>query len=183
MIPNSKPQVSRAEIESILRAHGVTDKVCLVGVRGYYRDSMGQPGRNDRAIYDDAIIVISPSVYSTYNANTDPTPWRHGVASLRPGVHRYRKGNHGISKPGGGYPALRPATKNEALPVDRDGIASPEPGIAINIHKGGNSTTSSLGCQTIPPGQWSSFIETVYSEMKREGQDTIPYVLIVGPIR
>jgi lysozyme len=101
---------------------------------------------------------------------------RKGIASLVPGVHLYKKGRHGISK-GSGYPALRPSTKNEALPVWRDdeGISL---GYHINIHRGGNNTTSSLGCQTIPPSQWNSFISLVYDQMDRFSQKTIPYLLV-----
>lgn len=175
MIPSSRPQQRREVTERLLLEAGVTDKVALVGVRGYYRDSMGEKGKNDRGIYDDAIFVISPDCYVTFNANTDPSRFKKGIATLIPGVHRYRKGNHGISK-GPGYPALRPATKGEQLPVVRDGEGD-SMGTAINIHKGGRGTTSSEGCQTLPPSQWDAFINLVYEQMDRFGQRTIPYLL------
>jgi lysozyme len=95
---------------------------------------------------------------------------------LKTGVHRFRKGNHGISKPRGGYPALRPANPKEELPVTRD-ITGDDMGIAINIHKGSYKSTSSEGCQTIYPSQWDGFINLVYSEMSRYNQKTIPYLL------
>ncbi len=160
-------------------------EVIVVGVRGYYRDTMGAPGKNDRGIYDDAIFVIGPDTYASFNANTDPSAWRSGVASLLPGVHRYRPGNHGITRPGGGYPAFRPATKGEALPVRRDGesaVPSSRPGIAINIHRGGYNTTSSEGCQTIHPSQWDAFHSLVTMQLKRTGTTRFPYVLVDGPI-
>lgn len=178
MIPSSRPQQKREVTERLLLEAGVTDKVALVGIRGYYRDSMGEKGKNDRGIYDDAIFVISPDCYVTFNANTDPSRFRKGIATLIPGVHRYRKGNHGISR-GPGYPALRPATKGEMLPVIRDGIGN-DMGVAINIHKGGRGTTSSEGCQTLPPSQWDSFINLVYEQMDRFGQKTIPYLLTLA---
>jgi lysozyme len=157
----------------------VADEVALVGIRGYYRDSMGEVGKNDRGIYDDAIFIVSPNAYATFNANTDPSIRRAGIAVLKPGVHRYRKGKHGLSKPGGGYPALRPATPGEQLPVTRDGEGEGDSmGIAINIHKGGTRTTSSEGCQTLYPSQWPAFVALVYSEMDRAGQKTIPYLLV-----
>jgi lysozyme len=176
MLPSSRPQQKKEVTLRLLAKAGVKDSVALVGIRGYYLDSMGVAGKNDRGIYDDAIFVVSPSAYVTFNANTDPSVKRKGIASLVPGVHVYKKGRHGISK-GPGYPALRPATKNEALPVFRDdeGISL---GYHINIHRGGNSTTSSLGCQTIPPSQWNSFISLVYDQMDRFSQKTIPYLLI-----
>lgn len=176
MLPASKPQQKREVSEKLLKKAGIVDKVAIIGIRGYYLNSMGVAGKNDRNLYDDAIFVISPTVYATFNANTDPSPFRRGVASLVPGVHLYRKGRHGISK-GPGYPALRPATKNEALPVFRDGEGV-SIGYHINIHRGGNNTTSSLGCQTIPPRQWLAFQTLVYEEMDRYSQKTIPYLLI-----
>lgn len=175
MIPNSRPQQAKQKTQALLIKAGVTDAVSLVGIRGYYRDSMGAPGQNDRGIYDDAIFLVSPSAYVAFNANTDPSVRRKGIAVLKTGLHRYRKGNHGISH-GLGYPALRPATPGERLPVTRDGEGD-SMGVAINIHRGGRNTTSSEGCQTIPPGQWDAFINLVYSEMNRYAQRTIPYLL------
>lgn len=176
MLPKSKPRISADEVEKIVRQHGVTDPVVLVGIRGYYLDSMGKPGVNDRGIYDDCIALLSPTAYATFNANTDPSIYSPGIATLLPGVHRYRKGRHGISR-GAGYPALRPATKGEVLPVTRDGRAGTTTGIALNIHSGSRNSTSSRGCQTIHPAQWQAFQKLVYAEMSRHQQSTIPYVL------
>lgn len=156
----------------------VDDPVYLVGIRGYYLNSMGKPAVNDIGIYDDAIILIAPGVIKTFNANTDPSRHKDGVATLLPGVHYYKKGKHGISKPGGGYPALRPATSDESLPVSRTGRKGVFKGIAINIHKGGYNTTSSEGCQTIYPTQWEDFITSVYAEMDKAKQKTIAYILV-----
>jgi lysozyme len=177
MLPPSRPQQAKSKTQALLTKARVDDAVALVGIRGYYRDSMGEVGKNDRGIYDDAMFLVSPNAYATFNANTDPSIRRAGIAVLKPGVHRYRKGKHGLSKPGGGYPALRPANHAEELPVTRDGQGD-SMGIAINMHKGGYRTTSSEGCQTIYPSQWESFISLVYSEMDRAGQKTIPYLLV-----
>lgn len=167
--------MSLEEVKKLIPAE-VTDKVILVGIRGYYQDTMGEKGKNDRGIYDDAMFVISPDHFASFNANTDPSIQRKGIATLKPGVHYYRKGGHHIGKPNG-YPALRPANPEEKLPVSRDG--QPDGwGIAINIHKGGYNSTSSEGCQTIYPDQWSDFINLVYSEMDRWNEKKIPYVLI-----
>jgi lysozyme len=175
MIPKSRPQQAKEKTLAMVIKARIEDLVCLVGIRGYYSETF-QPSGNQRGIYDDAIILLSPSVHATFNANTDPSVFKKGIAVLKTGVHRFRKGNHGISKPGGGYPALRPANAKEQLPVTRDGEGD-SMGIAINIHKGGYNTTSSLGCQTIYPSQWDGFINLVYSEMKRYNQKTIPYLL------
>ena len=176
MVPNSRPQQAKEKTLSMVIKSGIVDRVALVGIRGYYSQTFA-PSGNQRGIYDDAIILLSPSVHATFNANTDPSVHRKGIAVLKTGIHRFRKGNHGISKPGGGYPALRPANAKEELPVTRDGIGD-DMGIAINVHKGGYNTTSSLGCQTIYPPQWEGFINLVYSEMTRYEQKTIPYLLV-----
>ena len=176
ILPRSKPQAKAAEITKLIPRDIATDyKVILVGVRGYYKDSMGVPGKNDRSIYDDAIFLVTPDTFASFNANTDPSIFRKGIASLKPGVHIYRKGKHKINSPNG-YPAFRPATKNEGLPVTRDGEGD-SIGYAINIHRGSINGTSSLGCQTIPPAQWEAFRSLVYTAMDRAGQKTIPYVL------
>lgn len=175
MIPKSRPKKSKEECLELIHKAGITDSVVLIGIRGYYSETF-PPSGNQRGIYDDAMFVISPECYVSFNANTDPSRFRKGIASLKPGVHRYRKGNHGISR-GPGYPALRPATSGERLPVTRDGIGD-DMGVAINIHKGGRGTTSSEGCQTIPPSQWDAFINLVYEQMDRYKQKTCPYLLI-----
>jgi lysozyme len=180
MIPSSKPKASREKV--LAAAYTAWRKqfpkdplpeMFVVGMRGYYLDTMGKPGANDRGIYDDAIFVFGKDgTFASFNANTDPSAFRKGVASLMPGWHPYKPGNHGISRPGGGYPAFRPNTKGEALPVTRDGessVPSKRPGIAINIHKGGRTTTSSLGCQTLHPDQWDAFYALTRLEMSRAG--------------
>ena len=176
MIPKSRPQQAKEKSLAMVIKSGIEDTVVLIGIRGYYSETF-QPSGNQRGIYDDAIILLSPSVHATFNANTDPSFYKKGIAVLKTGVHRYKKGNHGLSKPNGGYPALRPANPKEELPVTRDGEGD-SMGIAINIHKGSYKSTSSEGCQTIYPSQWNGFINLVYSEMDRYKQKTIPYLLV-----
>lgn len=173
-----RPQESLNDIMRRVAAFSVKERVFLVGVRGYYRRTMGDPAGNDRGIYDDAIFLVTPKGIIAFNANTDPAIFRRGMASLAPGLHYYIKGKHGLSRPGGGYPALRPATADESLPVTRDGKTGPLKAIAINIHRGGYNTTGSEGCQTIYPGQWIEFISSVYNAMDKAGQKRIPYILV-----
>lgn len=184
VIPATRPKQDEEKTRAIIAKHGIprTVDVVLVGIRGYYRDTMGKPGVNDRNLYDDAIFVVSPTAYTSYNANVDPSAYRAGIASLVVGVHWYKKGKHGISRkpPYVPYAALRPASPDESVMVVRDGKTGLHKGIAINIHKGGVNGTSSLGCQTIPPDQWKSFISLVYSEMDRYKQSRIPYVLVAS---
>lgn len=179
MKPPNRPQATRAEIEAIASKAfgGLLPPVYVVGIRGYYKRTMGDPAKNDRGIYDDAIFIVAPHVFAAFNANTDPSRFRHGIATLVPGVHWYRPGNHGISKPGGGYPAFRPATPGEALPVTRDGKQGMSDGIAINIHRGGYTTTSSEGCQTIHPDQWPEFQQRLMLALEAANCKKFPYIL------
>jgi hypothetical protein len=53
----------------------------------------------------------------------------------------------------------------------------------INIHRGGNNTTSSEGCQTILPEQWDSFYNLAKDQAKRYYGDNwnkkvVPYILL-----
>lgn len=175
--PANRPQLTKEEALQLAAPYNMTDKCFIIGIRGYYKNTMGEVGENDRGIYDDAICIVGPEVFKTFNGNTDPSINRDGIATLLPGVHAYKKGNHGISRPGGGYPALRPATPGEKLPVKRDGGGYTF-GIAINIHKGSINSTSSEGCQTIYPDQWKDFINTVYALMDKYRKNIIHYVLI-----
>lgn len=182
MLPNSRPKATRALIERLAKkAAKDLPTVYLVGVRNYYTDSF-DPGGSGRGVYDDAAFIVGPETFAAFNFNSDPSAFRKNIATLVPGVHLYRPGNHGISRPGGGYPAFRPATKNEELPVTRDGVSVPWPGVAINIHRGGNTTTSSEGCQTVPPKQWDAFHALLTKELKAAGQKTFPYILLEGPV-
>jgi lysozyme len=175
ILPSGRPRIERKAIEQMLHQAKVTDGVAIVGIRGYYRDSMGALGTNDRGLYDDALIVVSPAGFLAFNGNVDPSVYRPAIAVLQPGVWRYKIGIHGLSKP----VAQRYKALVQAAPVtvlrDKGGVDTGMFG--INIHRGGVNGTSSLGCQTIPPAQWPAFIALVESELKRAGQATVPYLL------
>jgi lysozyme len=180
-----KPGLAPERAREIIKKAGLTgSRIVLLGLRGYYRDSMGERGANDRGIYDDAIVVISPNVYATFNANTDPSIYRKAIAVLKPGTWKYRLGTHGLSKPKNKqYVALVQADVVKVL-RDTDANASTDASyeetgyFGINIHRGGYTTTSSLGCQTIFPDQWPAFIALVEQEIKRENQAVVPYHLL-----
>lgn len=189
MIPASRPQQTREETLAILSKHGVNaDKgVVLLGVRGYYKDSMGKAGVNDMDIYDDAVFVVSPDCYQSFNFNTDPSKhYGTKLAKLDPGVYRYYMGDHHIGTPKA-YKALRPYPEGVKLPCTRDGVKSLCAN--TNIHEGGNDQpgdlhdfTGSMGCQTVPKGQFrpepKDFQPLVYAQMEKYGQKTVTYVLI-----
>lgn len=182
IIPNSRPQMGKADVEKILKAKGIDRKafpVCVLAVRGYYLNSMGKKGENDRGIYDDAVFVDSPTLFVSCNWNTDPSSYRKGrgkgsqkgMASLKVGVWDYQIGPHK-----GKSPACRQA---QAVTVVRDGSPDYEDTgwFGINHHWGGRGT-SSLGCQTAPPNQWPSYINPLVAELKRYSQKVFKYVLI-----
>jgi lysozyme len=156
--------------------------VMVIAFRGYYLDTMGVPGQNDRGIYDDCMCAVWPEGFVTFNGNTDPSRHKESVATLVPGLHFYKQGKHGITTHAdGGYLAFRPATPDESLPVWRDGEdwgVKVFKGIAINLHKGGYTTTSSEGCQTIYPDQWLEFQQMVYHLMDKYKQSILPYALV-----
>ncbi len=181
IVPPSRPKLSREEaIKILIAAHPEYEQykngVVILSLRGYYEDTMGKPGQNDVNLYDDAFCVITPDKFYTVNANTDPSKIDSTIAQLIPGLHFFKKGKHGISHADGGYPAFRPDTPDEGLPVMRGGKLSR--GIAINMHKGGYNTTSSLGCQTAYPDQWLAYQRDVYALMDKYHQHRLPYFLI-----
>lgn len=200
MMPASKPRLSTAEIEARIAPLGIERKkypFLVIGIRGYYRETLGKPGVNDRGIYDDAIFLLSPNVTASFNANTDPSKVRpgsgggtgKGMASLMPGFWPV----YTFDMHKGRYLAL--CQRAGPVTVLRDGKAEAyedHGDFGINIHRGGYSTTGSEGCQTIPPDQWPAFIELAQSEAVRifgaefrdgkiVGQSPIiPYVLLEG---
>lgn len=179
MIPKNRPRIERKTTEKLLASRKVSDPVCLVGIRGYYRDSMGAKGVNDVGMFDDALVVVSPNVHAAFNGNVDPTRlgWnpkvRKPMAQLKPGVYRYKLGKHGL-RTKSPYKALVQAEPVTVLRGDKE-----ETGwFGINIHAAGR-TTSSEGCQTVPRagGQWDALITLVETEMRRNNAKTLSYVL------
>lgn len=174
--PSSKPQQDQERTRALLKARGwdpARHPVAILGIRGYYGDTFA-PAGNNRGIYDDALIVVSPTAYATFNANTDPSVFRKGIAALHQGKWLYKIGKHKIMSPLG-YKALVQAGP---VTVERDGKGPDTGYFGINIHRGSNNSTSSLGCQTIVPEQWAGFIGLVEGELKRHGQTVVPYILM-----
>jgi hypothetical protein len=185
MLPQSRPQIKADKLKKIIDAAGLDlskDPVAIIGIRGYYLDTMGAPGKNDRGIYDDAIILATRDGFTTFNGNTDPSvQYKTGRAVLKPGLYRsHRFDTHRGAQ--SQYPAI--CQRVAPVTVIRDGQGEDTGMFGINIHKGGTSTTSSEGCQTIPPSQWDAF----YQQAKQAAQEafgldgwnkaTIPYLLI-----
>lgn len=181
-VPNARPRLQTDELYPMLDRYNIDrDKypLVIVGIRGYYLNTMGKPGVNDIGIYDDAIFVDSPNVMAAFNGNTDPSRSRKGMAHLKPGVYySYKFGMHR-----GKYLAL--IQRMDKVTVVRDGNPPTEDTgyFGINIHNGGWNSTGSLGCQTIHPSQWSAFINLASAEAQRLFGENwknvrIPYVLM-----
>lgn len=178
LVPGTTPRYSRADVQSILQTYLEYDpkEVCILAIEGYYADTMGIPGHNDIGVYDDAIFIVGPDCFISFNANTDPSRRKQRMADLNAGVWLYKLGIHGLSKPEAKqYKALvqaAPVTVTRWLQGEDTGF------FGINIHRGSYTGTSSLGCQTIWPDQWQSFISTVELQMKKLGQKTIKYLKV-----
>lgn len=154
----------------------------VLAKRGFYGD-------NKRGIYDDAFLVVTNDGQMTaFNGNTDPSLRRPGIASMMSAqVVWYRPGPHGIGKKTE-HPAFRQSSN---IIVRRDGgvgngkpfgsglfIDSPSTRFWINLHCGGVNSTSSEGCQTVPPSQWPAFHALIHHYLKRYGVKDFPYLLL-----
>lgn len=167
----------RASALSLLSAHGVTGPAILAQ-RGYYADTMGVPGKNDRGSYDDMIAIVTPRLYRTFNANTDPSAADTGtrLATLQPGTWEFKQGIHHPASPNA-YPCLVQAGPVTVL---RDNGVRETGEFYIHVHHGGFNTTTSAGCQTIYMPQWDEFWTTITGEMDFYDLSRIPYVLTVN---
>jgi len=192
IVPETRPRLSSAKLHELIAPFGIDRQkypLVVVGIRGYYKDTMGKPGVNDRGIYDDAIFIDSPCVTAAYNGNTDPSRYRpgygtgpqKGMASLKPGC--YYAHQFGMHK--GQYLALVQTAGPVVVIRDGDPPYEDKGFFGINIHRGGMQGTSSEGCQTIYPPQWESFIALAIDQAQRFYGTTwrthiIPYVLLEG---
>jgi len=188
MIPNSRPKITEADaLKHIAHIDRSKYPLVILGIRGYYQDTMGKPGVNDIGLYDDAIILHhmagAYSAFATFNGNTDPSRQRDGMATLKPGTYF----SHCIGMHKGSYTALIQRMGKVTVlryrtgknPIEDTGY------FGINIHRGGDYGTSSEGCQTVPRinGQYDEFIdrciECMQNSFKFEYHNqTIPYVLV-----
>lgn len=184
MLPPLPPQATLDQVRQWIEQHQsqlrADDHVIVLAKRGYYARTMGPTPLNDRGIYDDACFIVSPTHFSSWNFNVDPSVHRDGVASLVAGVHRYKRGLHGVSfrRPGYPIPAFIPAAAGKRVPVTRDGQQGQTTGVALNIHPGGRTTTSSLGCLTVPPPRWAAYYAALDGQLTQHRRQTFPVILM-----
>lgn len=175
LVPRSRPQASREDVLRYIDAAGLNlgaEPVILVGVRGYYKRTMGKPFENDRNLYDDAMFILTSDRLAAFNCNVDPSKYRHGIASLIAGVYNVVKWRHK-----GKYAALQ--ITDDA--VTRDGEQGVDHGRhGINFHYGGDNDTWSEGCQTFPQSQYWQFQGLIYELMDTYKLSRIKYVLAEG---
>jgi hypothetical protein len=201
-IPISRPRLTRTALIKRLADHTLANEIdpdkelIIVGIRGYYKKTMGDPTKNDRGIYDDALFILSPKGCVAFNGNTDPAEYRpgfgsddktKGIASLAPGVWRvYKFADHKpADRKRSPYPAIcQRAGKVTVWRDSEDGAYEDTGNFGINIHKGGINRVSSVGCQTVPPDQWDEFYDQAMKLAKSiHGESNwktavYPYVLI-----
>ncbi len=165
--------IDRAHVDALLASCGVTTPA-IVGIRG-------PNGDNHIGVFDDVFCIVTRTDFKQFIGNTDPSVMHPNVAILRPGIWHYQQGIHGLSHPvERQYWALVQA---EPVIVDRANGKQADTGFfGINIHRGGQNTTSSEGCQTIHADQWPEFKTMAYAAMNDAGVKTIPYVLVEGPL-
>ena len=177
LLPRHRPKASEQEVRQLLEdakhllpADRRDDAVFMVGVDDYY-SKMAK-----RNVYDSAIFIVTPDDVKNYNANCDPSKHRKGIAQLKTNqAVLYAPGPHGFKRKGGPYPAFRQKGK---CTVIRDKLGEDTGVFWINIHRGGLNTTSSAGCQTIPPHQWAEFKTDGYRALDDAGQKDFYYLLL-----
>jgi lysozyme len=165
--------------------------VQLLGIRGYFKDTIGEKGKNDINVYDDGQFIVSDKIFMPFNGNTDPSKSGVKIATLKAHgkinpdgtvtvynkePYIYRIGMHNMKNP---YKALRQYGRITVIRGDgkeyTDTAAAP---FYIDIHRGGINTTSSLGCQTIIPTQYGEYLTNVEQQLTRHNQIDVPYILL-----
>lgn len=172
VLPASRPRILRGEAEKLLAAYGVKSPAIL-GIRGYYGDTMGVKGKNDRGVFDDALVIVTPRLYRTFNGNTDPSETGGRLAVLQCGAWDFKRGIHHPGTPG----AYKCLVQAGPVTVLRDNGVRETGEFYIHIHHAGFNTTTSAGCQTVYRGQWDEFEELYEREMDFYKLAEIPYVL------
>lgn len=163
-----QPKFSRQDIEERIKPLNIDRAkfpLLIIGIRGYD----GGLEYNKRNVFDDAIGVLTSEYYGLWKGNTDPSKRgtnpkiKKGYATLKPGFYpSYRFDTHNGSLP---HEAI--CQRIAPVTVIRDGGKEEKGMLGINIHRGGQLSTSSEGCQTLPYGEWAEFYRAAKQEAQR----------------
>lgn len=185
--PKERPRATKDEVFAMLTPvlandrksfldHANTEKLIFVGVRGYYANTFGRLGENDRIYYDDALFLMETAkngVFESFNFNTDPSiTFKKFVATLKANEiyecvkHRHKGQYHA-------WQIIRDI-------VSRDGVSGWDIGRhGINFHYDAEAYSKhSLGCQTLPRSQWLDFQSESYRLADKHKLTRIKYFLI-----
>jgi hypothetical protein len=167
MPPLGKPKITDAQTDLLAR-HFFGDNepaVVVIGVRGYFKDTLGKKGANDWNLYDDAFLVRAQGdLLATFNANVDPSRQRANQAQLVPGLYHFYRGQHkGRIRAFRAYPE---GVKLRCKRQQADGWEYDAYCQYINIHDGGLNDTWSLGCQTAPGAKAASVWGNQFAEFR-----------------
>ncbi len=196
IIPPARPKMTHQEALIMAHAAGLAKHpVVMFGIREYYKKTMGDPEKNDRGIFDDALGVVTPTAFMIINGNTDPSGFRKGygtsestkgMASLKEGVWWYKKGLHKGRK---AFVQARPFTvyrdantakvpASKIIQLDGFPVYEHTGWFGINHHNSTNPAgTGSAGCQTAPTNQHKVLREFIYGLFDLYGIDEAPYLL------
>lgn len=117
---------------------------------------------------DDVWVVVHPRTLADY---------RHFAA--KSGVHF----NENLTK-ASQYVAAMQQTRAKLVPREDPDFPDIEWPMHehINIHRGRVDSTSSMGCQTVPPSQWDEFFVSVKTALDDNSQELVTYLLLEGPL-
>jgi hypothetical protein len=150
--------LSKQELFTVLSHYGANPKkAAVLFVRG------GSDGQNDYNKYDDECFVwTGTDEVKRYLANCDPTSSSTSKAQLvTENVYYFSPGKHHILSPAPrGYAAFRQYGDYVYSRIRQGRFRG---NVGINMHRGGEYTTSSLGCLTIRPEDWAEFRDSLYS--------------------
>ena len=109
MLPN-RPKITDAEVDRIANYFFSNNlpSVLLIGIRGYFLNTLGKVGENDFNLWDDAMLVYEKgTLLKTFNANTDPSKLRADLAVLEPAFISFIEARTKAELPLSGLPRRR----------------------------------------------------------------------------
>lgn len=112
------------------------------------------------------------------------------IAHIRPGVYHYRSRPRDVTLDSGAvqerYDPLSDDEFSVARDTNQDGVISGDEAQgqysvdAIQIHPGGSSGPTSIGCQTMPPDDYETF-QNILEDANTSDNNTFTYILVRHP--